>query len=1031
MRIGRAGGGVPRLGAVAAAAALIAAFWPGQASGQYFGRNKVQYDRFDWQVMETPRFDIHFYPEAEPAIRDAARMAERWYDRLSAAWQHELPANQPIILFADHPDFQQTNVAQGFIGEGTGGFTEGMKNRVVMPLTNSYAETDHVLGHELVHAFQYDIALGRGGAGIEGLARLPLWLVEGMAEYLSLGRVHPHTALYLRDAALRADVPTIDQLTRDRRFFPYRYGQALMAYIGGRWGDRAVTQLFRYAAREGVPLAVQHVLGLTLDELSRDWITAVRAAYLPMMQGRTPPGEAGQLVLSPERGAGEMNVSPVLSPDGRHVAFLSEISLFSIDLFLADAHTGEVLGRLASSTADVHMEALSFINTAGTFSPDGSQLAIVVLAQGDHEIGIIDVSRRRMARRIQVSGVGSITNPAWSPDGRTLVFSGTEGGISDLYLLDLETGQTRQLMQDRHADLHPAWSPDGRTIAFVTDRGPETDFDRLTYGPMRLALYDLATGSVTTLAPFPGWTHTNPQFSRDGSQLYFVSNREGFQDIFRLTIATGVVEQITNLATGVSGITELSPAITVARHTGRTLFSVFEANTYRIYGLDEADMRPVPVPAAAAVATAAVLPPAEALGQTLIAQYLADPAGGLPAAADFPVEPYRPRLTLDWIGSPGVGLAVNRFGVGAAGGLALLFTDMLGDRLVAAAVQASGSLKDVGGEVLYLNRERRWAWGATAGHLPYIIGAQMWIEPTDNPRQQVWNQQINRIFVQQAQLLTHYPFSTTRRFEVTGGYMRIAFDTEILRQVVQDGRTIVDERIVQGESPPSLNLFQVAPALVGDWSFFGFTSPVMGGRYRLEVQPTAGSLRFVSTLADYRRYSFLRPLTFAVRGFHFARWGNADQINQLQPVFLGHPSLVRGYSVNSMEQRECVPVRDSEGRIIDTCPVFSRLAGSGVMVANAELRIPVLGIRELGLIEFPYLPLEVAPFVDVGVAWRGTTFPQLTWTRDTDVRAPVASVGITSRMNILGYIILEIYYANPFQRPERGAHWGFNIAPGW
>jgi hypothetical protein len=31
----------------------------------------------------------------------------------------------------------------------------------------------------------------------------------------------------------------------------------------------------------------------------------------------------------------------------------------------------------------------------------------------------------------------------------------------------------------------------------------------------------------------------------------------------------------------------------------------------------------------------------------------------------------------------------------------------------------------------------------------------------------------------------------------------------------------------------------------------------------------------------------------------------------------------------------------------------------------------------------------------------------------------------------LGYLILEAYYAHPFQRPVRGAHWGFNIAPGW
>ena len=64
-------------------------------------------------------------------------------------------------------------------------------------------------------------------------------------------------AVWLRDAVLRNRVPTIRQLTDDRRFFPYRYGQALWAYIAGRWGDRAVTELFRFATRAGWETALE------------------------------------------------------------------------------------------------------------------------------------------------------------------------------------------------------------------------------------------------------------------------------------------------------------------------------------------------------------------------------------------------------------------------------------------------------------------------------------------------------------------------------------------------------------------------------------------------------------------------------------------------------------------------------------------------------------------------------------------------------------------------------------------------------
>jgi hypothetical protein len=126
------------------------------AGAQYFGQNRVQYEKFDFKVLKTEHFDIYFYPEEEAAVRMAARMAERWYARLSSLLNHELSSRQPLILYAAHPHFRQTNAIGGDVGEGTGGVTESLKRRVVLPFAGGMAETDHVLGHELVHAFQYD-----------------------------------------------------------------------------------------------------------------------------------------------------------------------------------------------------------------------------------------------------------------------------------------------------------------------------------------------------------------------------------------------------------------------------------------------------------------------------------------------------------------------------------------------------------------------------------------------------------------------------------------------------------------------------------------------------------------------------------------------------------------------------------------------------------------------------------------------------------------------------------------------------------
>ena len=178
--------------------------------------------------MKTEHFDIYFYPEEKAGVEIAARMAERWYSRLRRLLRHDLRGRQPLILYASHVDFEQTNVIGGEIGEGTGGVTEPIARRIVLPLAGPLAETDHVIGHELVHAFQFDMTtLTEAPAGMTGLHRLPLWFVEGMAEYLSIGPNDPNTAMWLRDAARRERLPAIKDLD-DPEYFPVSLGPGVL-----------------------------------------------------------------------------------------------------------------------------------------------------------------------------------------------------------------------------------------------------------------------------------------------------------------------------------------------------------------------------------------------------------------------------------------------------------------------------------------------------------------------------------------------------------------------------------------------------------------------------------------------------------------------------------------------------------------------------------------------------------------------------------------------------------------------------------
>lgn len=257
---------------------------PASAEGQYFGRNQVKYDSFKFEVLQTEHFDIHYYPRERVSAEAAARMAERWYHRLSTVLRHELNGRQPLVLYATAPEFQQTNVVSG-ISEGTGGVTEALRRRIVLPVGGTLRDLDHVLGHELVHAFQYDIfARGRAGNGLQTLAQVdpPLWFAEGMAEYLSIGPGHILTQSWVRDAALNGTLPTIEQMTeRPDLFFPYRYGEALWEYIGGRWGDDVIGEIMNSAPNVGIDRAFKRELGLSLEELSEEWRDAMQVKHLP------------------------------------------------------------------------------------------------------------------------------------------------------------------------------------------------------------------------------------------------------------------------------------------------------------------------------------------------------------------------------------------------------------------------------------------------------------------------------------------------------------------------------------------------------------------------------------------------------------------------------------------------------------------------------------------------------------------------------------------------------------------------------
>ncbi len=1016
-------------GALAAWTLLLAGAMP--ASGQYFGRNKVQYEGgFDFRVLTTQNWEIHYYPEAETAVEDIARLAERWYERLSRAFQHEFDAPKPLIIYADHPDFQQTNTLQGAIGQGTGGVTESLKNRVIMPLNASYGETDRILGHELVHAFQYNISQSRSGGGIMRLAALPLWVVEGMAEYMSMGREHPHTAMWLRDHILRDDKPTLKEITRDPKYFAYRFGQGFISYLGGTYGDDAVQDFFRTALRTGWEPAIGQVFAMSEDTIAMQWWDAVETEYRPLMAGKTIPYETGDVLLCVECGGGRTNVAPSLSPDGRYIVFQSEKDLFSMDLFLAEVETGRILRPLQRNQTP-YIDGIRYIDSSGSWSPDSRKLAFVIFSGGDNQLAILDVQSGNIEDRISIEGLGAIQNPAWSPDGGRIAFTGLRGGISNLYLYDLAAGSVQQLTDDRHADLHASWSPDGRTLVFVSDRGTDTDFDELVFGNYVLAFLDLETKTVEPMTVFAGAKHINPVFDHTGEGIFFVSDPDGFSDIFHMNLADGEMRRITRAATGVSGITALSPAFSYSAAQDLLAFSVFHERGYIVNTGRPGDMSTLlDVVADRGGHPGRMLPPGAPGVRSRIAGYLADPLTGLVSEEVYTgeqSEAYEPSLELDYVGQPNIGVGTDPYGSYVAGSTYAVFSDMLGDRFLGLALMANGTIKDIGGQATYLNQENRWNWGASLQHIPVI--RQYFLMGYD--QFQIYRE---RIYVDAAQGLLAYPLSGTRRIEGGLGVTRYGFDLERDIYYTNAFQQVVGFERVQEEWRDPLHFATASLSFVGDNSYAAFTSPVRGERFRFGTELAYGTVNFNTVTADYRRYfNDGGALTLATRGLYLGRYGDIRGLDeqQLGTYFLGFGSFIRGYAWNSFEDSNECPQSTEISITGSTCPLIDRLYGHRLGVFNIEFRFPFTGIEEFGLINFPYIPIELTVFTDVGLAWDSERPAQLAWSRTSLDRIPLASSGVSARMNLLGMLIFETYYAYPWQRPNKGWHWGFNFGPGW
>ena len=999
--------------------------------GQNFGKNKVQYRTFDWSYIQSAHFDIYFYGENLQLAEFTSEISEKAYDQIGLHLNWDLKKRISIIIYSSHNDFQQTNVTYQYMPEGVGGVTELFKNRIVIPFEGSYEQFRHVIHHELVHGFINDMIYGGSAQSLIAnriQIRIPLWMNEGLAEYLSM-KWDTQADMIMRDVAVNERIPDIREL---EYYMVYKGGQSVWKFIADTYGWQKIGEIWgRAKQKQNVEEAFKHSVGLDYEDLSKRWQKYLKKEYWPDFAGREYLEDYAHRLTDHEELQNYFNVSPAISPDGGRIAILTNRSGYA-DVYLISAEDGKVLKKLVKGNRTPDFEELKWLQPGLSWSPDGKKLVLAAKSGESDALYIIDVdSGKEQKLTFDLEG---IFTAAWSPIGNKIAFIGNKNNSSDLYIYDLKDKSLLNLTKDIFSDSEPTWSPDGSQLAFVSDRGEylrePDEFSMIghDYRQTDLYLYDLKSNAISRITNtpdsenYPAWSHTT-------NTLAYTADRNGVWNLYLYDLDSGSSRAISNVLTGIF-------QLSWSNDDQNLIFSGYSDIGWDIYSLtNPLDMETVDVKASNFAlksaeseekdATPAVerkkrknrgIDESEFSRWIFASEYSdyndeVDSTSGLgeePLAlieyteedGDYRIHPYKTRFSLDLVN--GQASFSNVFGY--MGTTLFAFSDILGDHRIFLGTEMVISPENSDYFFQYDYLRKRTDYSFSFYHTANFFGSQY---------------QFLRLRHYALDLSLARPFSRFQRMEV--GISTHAVNHRLYNLAGYDEYEIGEDL--------SLKALTYRLNWIYDNSVWGFTGPGDGFRANLQyfqsLDAYGDELDFKTVMLDARRYFRLsRIYTFTLRvmaGQSFGtdaqkfflggvdNWifgvgetnGVTDESTRFNPDEYLFDSDQEDYLKNLYFSIFALPVRGTR---------FLERAGTSLFLTNFEFRFPFVNYLALGFpLKIIFGNIRGVMFVDAGAAWDG----DFSYTHENpntgreEFDDLIVDYGIGMRIN-LGYFILRL-----------------------
>jgi WD40 repeat protein len=894
----------------------------------YYNKNRIKYDHFNWHTYTTDHVEIYYYPEIEQHIERVASYAESAYQQISADLKHDLAFKIPLIIYKTESEFQEQNVDPGDVPEGVLAFAEPYRDRMVLPIDQPSDELYHLITHEMTHIFEFDIIprtlLRRG---------LPLWVDEGLADY-EAGDWNAFDLMTIRDAAIADIIPPMSdfqpQAFVDGRT-PYNMGHACFEFIESKWGKEGIRQ-FMFALRKSVigggDTAYEEAFKLKPDEFDEQFDKYMKDRFKPFRDKERPQDYGRDLAPKRNKTPFVSTVSVEPSPSGDLLAVAAgNRKEQELDIILLSTKDGKVIRNLTAGFNNRF--GYEYIATPGGFrgnavpwmswSPVGDRLAYFARKEKQKELILQNVVTKKIEKRYYLKSVDMPESPDFSPDGKQIAFAGLRNAIGDIFVLDLASGDVKNITNDQFGDYAPTWAPDAKSIIYIA---------RVS-GNDKLFRIDLATGKKTQLT---FGTHDDgaarfldadtlvfPSTAIDPNQPITpeVAKNGNIYNIWTLNLKTNELKQYTDTLGG-----NVSPVPLKGEDKQQKItFVTYYKGEYGIHSLPAQKEALHTVASADFGAPGPIIDFQPPISHTLV-------------KANEKVKGRFEKMFLD--GRPPVNVGVTSGG-DFFGGTQVTFSDVLGDQQFNLYAESVSQYRTLSLSYLNLSRRLQYAlqgfsitqfyYGNYAGYL--YDPSLSFLSHSDALATQT---------ERGGTAFAIYPFNRYSRVELSGGLYQFqqAYDNPDLQALANQYQQAYYGRQLFADG----KMMPVGLAYVRETTVFREYGPLSGETMRVgyEIAPKMGG--FISRqTADVDARKYLRLATNGVLAFRlrgFKSWGDYPGY-----LFYGGNSEMRGYD-------------------------YLEFLGNKAFFANAELRFPLIeaALTPLGVVG----GLRAVAFADLGAS---------------------------------------------------------------